>query len=318
MLAETGIKEKSSELKRRAVCLFLSLLFHLGLALFLFHSPLTVGVYLGGRFDVRQVMIVPREKLLLPEDLENVLFVEAGRDAAGFPRPSRSVPALPEESEPGRSESERTWETGRQSPYPFEREYSPGVTGREIFPSGLVSGFGLDLPLSYQSTLPPGYRLTLSRRAELGENIPQIGRLPLREPSPLQSYPSGFSAAGLSGRNISMARSGAGRDGHRASISVRVREYDLAHWAEEVVHKILRNWVVRAQEKAGTKTVVGVSVVVRRSGEVSSAEIVYPSFVKSRDAAALKAVEASVPFPMLPDDFPAETLEIFFEFHYDD
>jgi outer membrane biosynthesis protein TonB len=57
--------------------------------------------------------------------------------------------------------------------------------------------------------------------------------------------------------------------------------------------------------------------VIRKDGDISSMEILETSSLEILDQAALKALRASLPFPALPADFPADFLEVFFEFIYE-
>jgi TonB family protein len=59
-------------------------------------------------------------------------------------------------------------------------------------------------------------------------------------------------------------------------------------------------------------------VVIRKTGELDSIEILEGTTVEALDRAALDAIRAALPFPALPEDFPGDLLEIIFEFVYND
>lgn len=59
-------------------------------------------------------------------------------------------------------------------------------------------------------------------------------------------------------------------------------------------------------------------VVIKRSGDLESIEILEGTTVEVLDRAALEAIRAGLPFPALPDDFPGDLLEMTFEFVYND
>jgi TonB family protein len=59
-------------------------------------------------------------------------------------------------------------------------------------------------------------------------------------------------------------------------------------------------------------------VVIKKTGELDSIEILEGTSLETLDRAALEAIRASLPFPALPADFPGDLLEITFEFVYND
>ena len=63
---------------------------------------------------------------------------------------------------------------------------------------------------------------------------------------------------------------------------------------------------------------ISMIVVIKKTGELDSIEILEGTSVEALDRAALDALRASLPFPALPADFPGDLLEITFEFVYND
>jgi TonB family protein len=53
-----------------------------------------------------------------------------------------------------------------------------------------------------------------------------------------------------------------------------------------------------------------------RNGDLLAVEIETPSKVDALDQAALRALQASGPFPPLPADFPKSSLDMVFVFQY--
>jgi TonB family protein len=100
--------------------------------------------------------------------------------------------------------------------------------------------------------------------------------------------------------------------------SFNIKNFDLTPWAGEVVNRIQKNWTIPASEKEIAKSQVGISAMIEKNGELSSAEIVLSSKFEALDQAALEALNLSAPLPKLPDDFPAKSLEAYFLFEYGD
>ncbi|MFC2168746.1 energy transducer TonB, partial [Acidobacteriota bacterium] len=95
-----------------------------------------------------------------------------------------------------------------------------------------------------------------------------------------------------------------------------IRTRDLTPWANQVLEKIERNWVIdpsRSQEKKGT---VGISVTVSKSGEIISVEVILSSGDQTLDSSAKSAVEMSVPLPSLPLMYPSKSIVFTIEFEY--
>jgi TonB family protein len=63
---------------------------------------------------------------------------------------------------------------------------------------------------------------------------------------------------------------------------------------------------------------VKVILMIRKSGDISSLEVVEGSILDVLDQAAVNAIRASLPLPALPADFPGDFLEAYFEFTYHD
>jgi TonB family protein len=125
----------------------------------------------------------------------------------------------------------------------------------------------------------------------------------------------GLEEGGLGGGS---AKGWGGAGGQRAGISIPLKGYNLAPWAQKVLELIVKNWELPWASGLSERTQVRVIVVVRKNGELASIELVEGTARDVLDEAALRAVRESLPFPALPDDFPGDFLEASIEFTYHD
>jgi TonB family protein len=97
-----------------------------------------------------------------------------------------------------------------------------------------------------------------------------------------------------------------------------LKGYDLTPWALKVLEAIQKNWDLPLVGNLPDRTRVRIILVIRKSGDISSLEVVEGTVLDVLDQAAVKAIRASLPFPALPADFPGDFLEAHFEFTYHD
>jgi protein TonB len=109
-----------------------------------------------------------------------------------------------------------------------------------------------------------------------------------------------------------------GGQARRASVSINVRNYNLAPWASDVLNRIQRNWSVAQTGESHWKGEVGIFVLMAKNGELLAIELESTSKIDVLDQAAMKSLQLSAPFPALPADFPNASLEMIFAFHYGD
>jgi TonB family protein len=129
----------------------------------------------------------------------------------------------------------------------------------------------------------------------------------------------GRGAFGGGGYATGGGRGGGGTGGRqRVGISIPLKGYDLLPWASVVVDRIQRFWNLPAVPELPEAAKVRLIVVIKKSGELDSIEILEGTSVEVLDRAALEAIRAALPFPALPADFPGDLLEITFEFAYND
>lgn len=285
--------------------------------LFTLNVPVSINF---DRLEVRQAVLVPPEKMFLPENIED--FVRRLQDTEGgdFGREEgRSAEAQETAGTPG-EEARASDSISPGSVYATGSEDSPGSAGGEAFFADLASLFSLRRPFKSESDLPPESILDFSLDfGKTQEILDEIDRARLEKSiKQLKHLRSGFFSIGFSKDSPGLTGYSAGGAGQTARASFRIEDYDLTPWAEKVVNKILISWIIPYPQEMKIKGVVGISAVIDRDGEVMSARVVNSSFVLLLDEAALKALRASSPFPALPKDFPQDKLEAFFEFHYGD
>jgi TonB family protein len=101
-------------------------------------------------------------------------------------------------------------------------------------------------------------------------------------------------------------------------MSIPLKGYDLLPWATIVIDRLQLNWMLPSVPEVPDAARISMIVVIKKTGELDSIEIVEGTSLEPLDRAALEALRASLPFPALPADFPGDLLEISFEFVYND
>jgi TonB family protein len=137
-------------------------------------------------------------------------------------------------------------------------------------------------------------------------------------PPNFYDYLPGVVGSGAGGYGSGTTKGGRGTGGQRASISIPLKGFNLTPWAQKVLELIQKNWNLSWMGSLPDKAVVRIIVVVQKTGEVSSVELVEGTALDDLDQAALNAVRTSLPFPALPADFPGDFLEASIEFSYHD
>ena len=108
------------------------------------------------------------------------------------------------------------------------------------------------------------------------------------------------------------------RRGSGSGMSIPLKDYDLMPWATAVIDRIQLNWGLPAVPEVPDDAKISMIVIIKRTGELDSIEILEGTSIEALDRAALEALRAALPFPALPADFPGDLLEITFEFVYND
>lgn len=252
------------------------------------------------------MLIVPPEKLFLPP-IENVLMERNNSFRIPPEEGSRNIrqPSAETKGFAGRPKDQQA----------AEAESAIGVHGKaqEIGPlPNLSSNFGLVLPKKSELNL---MQYPEKKEASYAEKYLAKPRKAINLSQYLYSDVLNFPSKR---RSASSGKYGTSYPFQAGAASFNSKNFDLTPWAGEVVIRIQKNWTIPALEKEISKSQVGISVIIDKTGELSSAEIVLSSKFESLDQAALEALKLSAPLPKLPDDFPAKNLEAYFLFEYGD
>jgi TonB family protein len=136
-----------------------------------------------------------------------------------------------------------------------------------------------------------------------------IGKPPERAPSDLRRY--------IRRKTQLEPRSTLSGSMNHPVSPVSVPTYDLSPWAEQVTERIQNLWRLDAAQSGQPRGKVEVEIVVGRDGSLKSIDILRSSDDEGLDRAAVRSVEANLPFPPLPEDFPLDRLEFRLVFEYD-
>lgn len=116
---------------------------------------------------------------------------------------------------------------------------------------------------------------------------------------------------------------GNGRDGDGTVSSAMAgnaffdsRGYDITPWAQRLVYRVKKNWIMPPASSFGLKGTVGIYMVIARDGSIARVFVRKASGVRPLDQAAYNAIRLSAPLPPLPDDFPRADLPAYLLFYY--
>ena len=298
-----GLRKKNGRTAfGRYLALAISLVLH-GLLIYGFiHARLSIKMLSLGK-QVQNVRIVPPVRLSMP------------RIVGGRPQGTPPAGAVEAESAGGGSEAgvrpaARPAPRAAQ-PGPSAATAAPGVAPQGPVIPSLAAKFQESLSSRYRTGQGSGLVITLSPPGAK----PTTGTAPAKGTwTDFYQYVTGTPVSGGAGTG----GTGAGGGGQRASISIPLKGYNLGPWAQKVLELIMKNWNLPLTTGLAEMTRVKVIIVVRKTGELASIELVEGAPRDLLDAAALEAVRASLPFPALPDDFPGDFLEASIEFTYHD
>ncbi len=295
----------------KVVGALVTLFFHGLLGIAIYHGRFTVKIFPFKKEEVRAVMIVPPLKVNIPR-------IVGGRDLTAEPA------GLPEEAgAPGMAK--RAGDV-RQKPAAGPEVQAEAIAGEPGKPPGEAppAAAGAAIP-----SLSSKYQEMIDKPKPTGESGLTIALAPPGTPpgppgvgggAPLPDFSKyGRGAYGGGGYATGGGRGGGGTGGRqRVGISIPLKGYDLLPWASIVVDRIQRFWNLPAVPELPETAKVRLIVVIKKSGELDSIEILEGTSVEVLDRAALEAIRAGLPFPALPADFPGDLLEITFEFVYND
>ncbi|HJM83358.1 MAG TPA: energy transducer TonB [Nitrospinota bacterium] len=103
----------------------------------------------------------------------------------------------------------------------------------------------------------------------------------------------------------------------RKSITTEGDPFTHVWYIKIVERKVNGNWVTHGLNVAGQRSNPLVYFSISRDGQALSLKLLKSSGVEELDNSALIAVSEAQPFPPLPDDFKPKTLNIRYEFFYE-
>jgi TonB family protein len=285
----------------------------------LFYSKVSVNINLV-QLEVREVALISPEQLIIPENLEalikDIREEELKEDDRIPGKPSGDKRAI-DELGSGRNDAKPSINPDL---YSIKGEETGASKDKDTFLLDLASIFKIGGPFKSESDLPADYVLDFS--FDFGKTqklLDEAERISFEKNIKQLKFPrSGFFNIGFSKGPTDIRNYGIGGADQEARASFRVEDYDISPWAEQVMSTILINWIIPYPQELGVKGVVGISVIIEKNGELSSARVVSSSLVLLLDEAALNALRESAPFPALPQGFPHVSLEAYFEFYYGD
>ena len=298
----------------RALGLLVTLLFHAVLGFLIYEYRFTVRILPLSKGSVRTVVIVPPLNVAIPK-------VVGGRGLADLPGgPSEGGQPGPAAKPAGKSRPEPEAPAGEPGP--------PGEAGRD-------AGGGTVPPPGSGSAIPSlssKFQQSIAIHGKSGLTIPLappgtpagtpgiVGGAPLPDFSNYSrgAYRGGVGGYGTGGRGGGTGGGDSGGGGQRVGMSIPLKGYDLMPWATAVIDRIQLNWALPAVPEVPNDAKISMIVIIKKTGELDSIEILEGTTVEVLDRAALEAIRGALPFPALPADFPGDLLEITFEFVYND
>lgn len=291
-----SILKKRPEISNHVLGLLVSLLVH-GVVLYLLAAHLVSVKIIEFEEQVTPVVIVPPPPLELPKKAHDPANLPAVIE--GFPEflPSRTLP---------REEAFQPQEIPAL-------EEPPPTAAVEAFEPRFSAGFELRPTPPQKPGIAYADRLRLPIQDRKKGPTDALGRTPA--PPKDVDWRKYLSASSTGGRWSSYGGTTGGRRVRgdlqgRTTTSPSVQRYNLAPWASKVVEVVQKNWEIPPTRPSNPGSAVEIVIVLQKSGQVSTMEVVSSSNDWSFDQSARFAVELSSPLPPLPDDFPAASLEI--------
>jgi TonB family protein len=315
LFGEAPSSKGEKNFRRRGLSLLFSLLFHSALLAFLANLHLFFPVEMPERM-IYEVVISEPESLNFPageitfsEPYE--YFRRALRENLGESGVFKEED-LSNEAAEGIAETSAYQESTSSEIFEGLSADNPQNKSDAAHRSSMLSEFRLDLPedQNFRLSLKAEQDRDLLERSQ-GSSLSRE----LNIPKVRYSGGSRYSFPGYY-RSLRRTETGGINVGRRSSYSLS--GFDISPWAEEMIRKIQENWIIPEKNSAKIKGSVGIFLVLRKNGDLISAEIVESSGFSSLDQAALQAVDASVPLPELPGEIPSGSLEVYLVFDYDD
>ncbi|MGB8958881.1 MAG: TonB C-terminal domain-containing protein [Candidatus Aminicenantales bacterium] len=297
-------KEKPSS-RDVAIGILVTVLVHAVLGFVVVFGRFTVKVLPFAREEVRPIMLVPPLNVAIPKIVGGHGLNEVPGEGRGAAEPARPSPK-PEAAgvEPGPAAAEPAQPAGGGTvPPPGSGSAIPSLSSRFRESIAVHGKSGLTIPLAPPGT-PPG-----PPGVGAGAPLPDFSK-----------YSRGAYGGGVGGYGKGGGATGQGGGGgrQRVGMSIPLKGYDLLPWATKVIDRLQLNWALPAVPEVPEAARISMVVVIKKTGELDSIEILEGTSLETLDRAALDAIRASLPFPALPADFPGDLLEINFEFVYND
>jgi TonB family protein len=299
----------------RTVGLLITLFVHAVLGFLIYQYRFTVKILSFSKESVRTVVIVPPLNVAIPKVVggRSLADLPGGPSEGGQPGPAakpaemgRPEPEAPA-GEPGPPGEAGQPAGGGTMPPPGSGAAIPSLSSRFQESIAIRGKSGLTIPLA-----PPG---TPAGTPGLGGGAP----LPDFSNYSRGAYRGGVGGYGTGGRGAGSGGGGSGGGGgQRVGMSIALKGYDLMPWATAVIDRIQLNWALPAVPEVPNDARISMIVIIKKTGELDSIEILEGTSIETLDRAALEALRAALPFPALPADFPGDLLEITFEFVYND
>lgn len=252
--------------------------------------------------EVRAVFLADSETLYFPQDL-----------SSSAP-PAISIRAS-EDLPPSAGQTEKA---GSRDAFPFTsnevEQYLGGLTSGAVVSEPfkvridpeLLDRFQLSVPKKSTFQLP----IVPAQAGTREENWREAGESKIRNDLLIPF------AAGSDSRLKKLLVSSRGYSASADKSSEEKARFNIHAWAERALAQIEKNWVLDPVIAGSLKAVVGISLILDRSGEIILLEVVKFSGSASLDQTALNALEASNPLPALSALFPDQTLVLYLEFAY--
>jgi TonB family protein len=289
------ILKSKPDLLKHAVSLLASLAINAVLLYFMATHFVSVKI-IDFKEQVTNIIIAPRPRLVAPK-IEGTLpeLPQRESDLLEFLPTRRPGPRLTEEAIKGTTAAEEA--SGS----------SPGLPLNPKF----TSGFRLDKQPKGQAAISSDrLRLTVPERKP-GTSESRAGFIPSGKAGDLRKYIYTSRSGGLGASiGIGAGRRLRGTPSRSRAVPPSVLKIDLSPWARTVVELIQKNWAVPAGQQSESEASVEIAVVILKNGAVTFIDVVAPSDDHEFDLAARDAIEMSSPLPQLPNDFPADSLEI--------
>ncbi len=291
----------------RALGVLVTVMVHALLGLLVYYGRFTVKILPFGKQEVQSVVIVPPLSVSLPKVVGGRGLADVPGGGPGLPAPKAEPQEPAGGGEEAVQEAEGGGPPGGAPPLPGAGSAIPSLSSRFRESLAIRGKSDLTIPLA-----PPG---TPSGPPGFGGGAP----MPDFSKYSRGAYGGGVGGYGTGrGRRGGATGSGGTGGGQRVGISIPIKNYDLLPWASVVIDRLQANWVLPAVVEVPDPARIGMIVVIKRTGELDSIEILEGTTVEALDRSALDALRAVLPFPALPADFPGDLLEITFEFVYND